>query len=94
MTDVVIDLDAPAPRTQQRRGVLSRAAAVAVLGLLAAAPATAPVPMAFANRLPVPSYCTGAPLPGGRLNIVEGDVYVLLDGQTGVVLSTGHCPRR
>jgi hypothetical protein len=50
------------------------------------------MPMSVAQQLPVPSYCTGAPMPGGRLNIVEGDVYVILDGPTRVIISTGPCP--
>ncbi|MDG6105562.1 hypothetical protein Daura_13550 [Dactylosporangium aurantiacum] len=97
MSDVVIDLDTPAPAATPppagRRG-WSRAATVAVFALLAAAPATAPTPMSVAHRLPVPSYCTGAPMPGGRLNIVEGDIYVILDGPTRTVISTGSCPHR
>jgi hypothetical protein len=96
MTDIVIDLDTPAPSRPQavpRRG-LSRAVTVAAFALLAAAPATAPVTASVAHQLPVPSYCTGAPMPGGRLNIVEGGTYVILDGQNGIVISTGPCPRR
>ena len=95
MTDVVIDLDTPVPArpSEARRRGFSRPATVAVFALLAAAPATAPVSMSAAQRLPVPSYCTGAPMPGGRLNIVEHDVYVILDGTTGVIISTGSCPR-
>jgi hypothetical protein len=94
MTDVVIDLDAPAPVAARaaRPAAWARIPVLAACVLAAAVPAAAPVPVSFGRRLPVPSYCTGAPLPGGRLNIVEGDVYVLLDGQTGVVLSTGRCP--
>ncbi|WP_327004702.1 hypothetical protein OHA72_58385 [Dactylosporangium sp. NBC_01737] len=96
MTDVVIDLDTPVPARPPvaRRHGLTRGATVAVFALLAAAPATAPVPVAAAQRLPVPSYCSGDPMPGGRLNIVEGDVYVILDGPTRVVISTGRCPHR
>jgi hypothetical protein len=98
MTDVVIDLDAPTPARaagdRRRGGVPARAAAVVALALLATVPATAPVPAAFAHQLPAPSYCMGAPLPGGRLSTVEGGVWILLDGQTGVVLSTGRCPHR
>jgi hypothetical protein len=96
MTDVVIDLDTPppvaGPAPARRRGVPVRVAAVVALGLLAAAPPTAPVPMSVAQRLPVPSYCTGAPMAGGRLNIVEDDVYIILDGPTRTVISTGPCP--
>ena len=97
MSDVVIDLDARAPAATPvsagRRG-WSRAATVAIFGVLAAVPATAPTPVSVAHRLPIPSYCTGAPMPGGRLNIVEGDIYVILDGPTRTVISTGTCPRR
>ncbi|MEV4510745.1 hypothetical protein AB0K00_17455 [Dactylosporangium sp. NPDC049525] len=97
MTDVVIDLDTPPPASgpspARGRGAAVRFAAVAAFGLLAAAPATAPVPMSVAHQLPIPSYCTGAPMPGGRLNIVEGGIYVILDGPTRTVISTGPCPR-
>jgi hypothetical protein len=96
MTHVVIDLDTPAPLRPSavpRRG-LSRVASVAVFAVLAAAPATAPVTASVAHRLPFPSYCTGDPMPGGRLNIVEDGTYVILDGQNGIVISTGPCPRR
>src|SRR3954469_2487727 len=96
MTDVVIDLDTPEPArppAPRRRGS-SRVAAVAVFALLAAVPATGPVPVSLAQQLPVPRYCTGAPMPGGRLNILEGHDYVILDGPTGVVISTGPCPHR
>ncbi len=96
MTDVVIDLDTPAPArppAASRRGI-TRAATVAAVALLATAPATAPATMSAGHQLRQPSYCTGDPMPGGRLNIVEGGVYVILDGQTGVIISTGPCPRR
>ncbi|MFF5232538.1 hypothetical protein [Dactylosporangium sp. NPDC000521] len=96
MTDVVIDLDIPAPAAvagSRRRGVLPRIAVLAACVAVAAVPAAAPLPVSVGQRLPVPSYCTGDPLPGGRLNIVQDHVYILLDGQTGVVLSTGRCPR-
>ncbi|GAA1524070.1 hypothetical protein GCM10009827_045630 [Dactylosporangium maewongense] len=92
----MIDLDVPAAATvppRHRRGVLPRVAVLAACVVTAAVPAAAPVPVSVGQRLPVPSYCTGDPLPGGRLNIVEDHVYILLDGQTGVVLSTGRCPR-
>ncbi|MFC4043451.1 hypothetical protein ACFO1B_33880 [Dactylosporangium siamense] len=95
MTDVVIDLDTPVrPEPAPRQVRLPRVLLLAACALFAAAPATAPVTVSFAHQLPIPSYCTGAPMPGGRLNIVEGDVYVILDGQNGVVISTGPCPRR
>jgi hypothetical protein len=96
MTGVVIDLDTPPPTRPaglRRRG-FSRAAAVAVFALPAAAPATAPTSVSAAQQIPVHSYCTGAPMPGGRLNIVEGGVYVIVEGATGVIISTGPCPRR
>ncbi|MEV0131589.1 hypothetical protein AB0H83_24385 [Dactylosporangium sp. NPDC050688] len=96
MSDVVIDLDTPASAATPPpagRG-WSRVAAVAVFAVLAAAPATAPMPVSVGHRLPIPSYCTGAPMPGGRLNIVEGDIYVILDGPTRTVISTGPCPHR
>lgn len=94
MTDVVIDLDTPPPARPPaaRRSGTPRAVLVAFFALLATAPATAPARMSVAQRLPIPSYCTGAPLPGGRLNIVEDGVYVILEGSTGVIISTGPCP--
>ncbi|MFC5005074.1 hypothetical protein ACFPIJ_45490 [Dactylosporangium cerinum] len=95
MTDVVIDLDTPVPsKPAPRQVLLPRLLLLGACALFAAAPAAAPVTVSVAHQLPVPSYCTGAPMPGGRLNIVEGDVYVILDGQNGVVISTGPCPRR
>ncbi|MEV4136551.1 hypothetical protein AB0J72_30810 [Dactylosporangium sp. NPDC049742] len=91
----MIDLDVPAATVppRRRRGVLPRVAVLAACVVTAAVPAAAPVPVSVGQRLPIPSYCTGDPLPGGRLNIVQDHVYILLDGQTGVVLSTGRCPR-
>jgi len=73
---------------------LTRAAVLLGLALLAAAPQAAPARRRYARAMPVPSYCTGAPMPGGRLNILDGDRYIILDGPTKIIISTGRCRRR
>nr|BFE56947.1 hypothetical protein GCM10020063_014730 [Dactylosporangium thailandense] len=99
----VIDLDAaPGPQDPRpaaaRVPISRRTPAVRLLVMLALALAaglpqgTAPVPFSGGRPLPLPSYCTGIPRPGGRLNIVRNDTYILLDATTGTVLSTGRCP--
>lgn len=98
MNDIVIDidLDEPArpaqPPTAARRSPLSRAAVLLVFALAATAPQATPVASTWARRVPLPSYCTGAPMAGGRLNILDGDDYIILDGTTKTIISQGHCP--
>jgi hypothetical protein len=31
-------------------------------------------------------------MAGGRLNILDGDDYIILDGTTKTIISQGHCP--
>ncbi|WP_432972354.1 hypothetical protein [Dactylosporangium sp. CA-233914] len=71
----------------------TRAAVLLALGLAAAFPPAAPKPLSEGRPVPLPSYCTGTPIPGGRLNIVRNDTYVILDATTNTVISYGPCPR-
>ncbi|MET7403550.1 hypothetical protein ABZS66_59765 [Dactylosporangium sp. NPDC005572] len=91
----VIDLDAPAapavsPPSPRRAG---RVVAVLALSLAAALPSSAPALVTAAHAIPLPSYCTGVPIPGGRLNIVEHGRYIILDATTNTVVGSGPCPR-
>ncbi|WP_344407484.1 hypothetical protein, partial [Dactylosporangium fulvum] len=74
------------------RSSRGRVAAAVLLSLAAAAPKGARVVHAAARTLPLPSYCTGRPIPGGRLNIVAGGRYIILDATTNTVVGQGPCP--
>jgi hypothetical protein len=43
--------------------------------------------------IPLPSYCTGVPIPGGRLNLIHGDEYIILDATTNTIINQGLCPK-
>jgi hypothetical protein len=98
-SEVVIDLDqavaaAPGPRepvARSRRG--SRVALVAVLALAAFVPQAEPTMLSAGRTVPLPSYCTGTPIPGGRLNIIQGDHFIILDATTNTIVNEGQCPR-
>ncbi|GGM70100.1 hypothetical protein ACFFX1_07375 [Dactylosporangium sucinum] len=98
----VIDLDTPAVPAVGRRRPARRAVAsapgragrvLALVALALAAPPSAPSPVTAARTIPLPSYCTGRPIPGGRLNIVEHGRYIILDATTNTVVGSGACPR-
>ncbi|MGI5242608.1 hypothetical protein [Dactylosporangium sp. CA-139066] len=94
--DVVIDLDRPsaparaaAPREPRRA---ARVALLAVFALAAAVPQGAPRMLSEGRTVPLPSFCTGTPIPGGRLNIIQGDNFIILDATTNTVVNSGRCP--
>ncbi|WP_238010773.1 hypothetical protein KZZ52_39735 [Dactylosporangium sp. AC04546] len=90
----VIDLDAPAaPASPPPRRRAGRVLAVLALASAAAMPSSAPALVTAAHTIPLPSYCTGVPIPGGRLNIVEHGGYIILDATTNTVVGSGPCPR-
>jgi hypothetical protein len=77
-----------------RRTPAFRLAVMLVLAFAAALPrATPPSLLSRARPVPLPSFCTGAPIPGGRLNIVQDDTFTILDATTNTVINTGRCPR-
>ncbi|GAA4249780.1 hypothetical protein [Dactylosporangium darangshiense] len=96
--EVVIDLDRPVaaaprprePRARSRRG--SRVALVGVLALAAFVPQAEPAMLSAGRTVPLPSYCTGTPIPGGRLNIIQGDHFIILDATTNTIVNEGRCP--
>ncbi|WP_432993354.1 hypothetical protein [Dactylosporangium sp. CA-233914] len=90
----MIDLDrypeidparAPSGPALLRRRPGLRSAVVAVLALLATAPAAPPRTMTVARGTPVPASCTG-----DAQVVVTGDAYHILNA--GSVVLTGRCP--
>ncbi|MFI5910301.1 hypothetical protein [Dactylosporangium sp. NPDC051541] len=76
-----------------RRTPLARIVVMLGLALAVGIPqSTTPTLLSRGRPVPLPSYCTGAPIPGGRLNIVRDDTYIILDATTNTVVSTGRCP--
>ena len=99
LTGVHIDLDRPVadapagPRTlspRTRRG--ARVAVLAVFALAAGLPQSAPTLLSQGRPVPLPSFCTGTPIPGGRLNIIQGDNFIILDATTNTIVNSGRCP--
>ncbi|GAA3452922.1 hypothetical protein [Dactylosporangium matsuzakiense] len=77
-----------------RRTPLTRAAVMLGLALAVGIPqSTAPALLSRGRPVPLPSFCTGTPIPGGRLDIVENDSYTILDATTNTIVNTGPCPR-
>ncbi|WP_426503941.1 hypothetical protein ACPPVO_40850 [Dactylosporangium sp. McL0621] len=89
---------APAAARPGRPAMGRRTPAVRVLVMLALAlavglpPGATPSLVSAGRTVPLPSFCTGTPIPGGRLNIVQNDTFVLLDAITGTVINSGRCP--
>jgi hypothetical protein len=76
-----------------RRTPAFRFAVMLALAFAAALPpATALSQLSEGRPIPLPSFCTGAPIPGGRLNIVQDDTFTILDATTNTVVNTGRCP--
>jgi hypothetical protein len=97
MEDVSIDLDepaaAPAPPASVRRVTpIARTVALLALAIAAGAPQGPPTSASLARTLPLPSYCTGTPIPGGRLNLIQDGRYIILDATTNTIISEGLCP--
>lgn len=93
-----IDLDRPAAAPPARAVPLrrasptARAALLLLLALAAAAPPAPPALLSIGRRVPLPSYCTGVPIPGGRLDLIHGEHYEILDATTNTVINEGTCP--
>ncbi|WP_432825108.1 hypothetical protein [Dactylosporangium sp. CA-092794] len=105
MDGVTIDLDRPAPvAADEARGPLLptlrratpavRAVALVLLALGVAVPQSPAPRLSVGRTVPLPSFCTGTPIPGGRLNLLRGDTYIILDATTNTIISTGPCPHR
>ncbi|WP_433204126.1 hypothetical protein ACQP00_35355 [Dactylosporangium sp. CS-047395] len=76
-----------------RRTATARILVMLTLSLAVALPrATPPTPASQGRPVPLPSYCTGTPIPGGRLNIVQNDTFIILDATTGTIINSGRCP--
>ncbi|WP_433044595.1 hypothetical protein [Dactylosporangium sp. CS-033363] len=83
----------PARPMMGRRTATARALVMLALALAVGLPrATPPTPTVQGRTVPLPSYCTGTPIPGGRLNIVQNDTFIILDATTGTVINSGPCP--
>lgn len=102
MEHVSIDLDrfaepgaTGAGRASARRATpLVRIAALLALAIAAGAPPGLPPKVTAARTVPLPSYCTGVPIPGGRLNLLHDGGYIILDAPTDTIISEGRCPHR
>jgi hypothetical protein len=75
------------PRRASRVALLA-----AALALTIALPQSEPRLLSQARPVPLPSFCTGTPIPGGRLNIIRDDTFIILDATTNTIVNSGRCP--
>ncbi|MEV6931160.1 hypothetical protein AB0M46_42645 [Dactylosporangium sp. NPDC051485] len=76
-----------------RRRPGARVALLLALAFAAGLPQAPPALVSAGRPVPLPSFCTGTPIPGGRLNIIRGDTFIILDAITNTVVNEGRCPR-